>query len=66
MPSRGTCNKLQKWACVTLLRLNKAKCTVLHTGWDNPHYQYRLGDEGIESSPLQRRAWGYWWVKSWT
>jgi len=24
---------------------------VLHRGWGKPHYQYRLGDEGIESSP---------------
>ncbi|PKU46963.1 hypothetical protein llap_2741 [Limosa lapponica baueri] len=28
---------------------NKAKCKVLHLGRCNPHYQYKLGDEGIES-----------------
>lgn len=45
---------LKKWAHVNLMMFNKAKGEVLCLGWDNPHYQYRLGDEDIEIRPVQK------------
>jgi len=43
---------------VNLMRFNKARCKVLHVGRGNPQYQYRRGDEGLESSPAERNM-GY-------
>ena len=41
-------------AQVNPTKLNKAKLKVLHLGWGNPHYQYRLGDERVESNPAEK------------
>jgi len=36
-------DKLEKWACVNLMRFNKAKCKVLHLGRDKPPVSIQAG-----------------------
>ncbi|KAK4816617.1 hypothetical protein QYF61_018665 [Mycteria americana] len=44
----------KEWANVNVKKFNKAKCEVLHLGRGNPQYQYRLGDEWLGSSPVEK------------
>ena len=44
-------DRLERRACVNLMKFNKAKCKVVHMGRGNPKNKYRLGREQIESSP---------------
>jgi len=43
-----------RWDHVNLMKINKAKCKVMHVGRGNPKHKLRLGDEGIESSPEEK------------
>ncbi|GAB0193612.1 cAMP-dependent protein kinase inhibitor alpha [Grus japonensis] len=47
-------DRLERWACANLKKLNKAKCKVLHMGCCNPKHNCRLGEEWIESSPEEK------------
>ncbi|GAB0187341.1 cAMP-dependent protein kinase inhibitor alpha [Grus japonensis] len=47
-------DRLGRWARVNRMKFNKAKCKVLHVGWDSPKHNYRLGGEWIESSPEEK------------
>ncbi|GAB0178766.1 mitochondrial enolase superfamily member 1 [Grus japonensis] len=58
-------DRLEEWACVNLMKFDKAKCKVLHVGRGNPQYRYRLGGKWMRAA-LRRRTWGCWWMKIWT
>ena len=47
-------DKIKKWVHENLMIFNKAMCKVLHLNHDNLRYAYRLGEECIESSSVEK------------
>jgi len=47
-------DRLERWACVNLMKFKKAECKVWHMGRGNAKYKYRLGGEWLESSPEEK------------
>ena len=42
------------WRLEQRAQVNLMRCKDFHLGWGNPHYQYRLGDEGTEHIPSEK------------
>ena len=51
---RGDFDNLKNCAYMNLMRFNKAKCKILCVGRGNPRYLYKLGEDLLESSPVEK------------
>jgi len=47
-------DRLESWVEWNLMRFNKGKYRVLHLARNNPMHQYRLGEDLLESSSVER------------
>ncbi|KAK4830736.1 LOW QUALITY PROTEIN: hypothetical protein QYF61_013186 [Mycteria americana] len=55
---------LESWAITNRMKCDKSKCRILHLGQGNPGSTYKLGDERLESSPVERGLGGFGLMKN--
>ena len=46
--------RLEHWAMINGMKLNKCKCRILRLGWSDARHKYKWGEEWLESSPAER------------
>ncbi|TRZ08992.1 hypothetical protein HGM15179_018117 [Zosterops borbonicus] len=51
-------DRFERWACVNLMKFDKAKCKVLHLGQGNPKPQVQTGWRMDRVQPWRKRLWG--------
>lgn len=51
-------DKLEKCVSVNFTWFSKARCKVLYVCWGSLHCQYRLGDDRVENSPMEKNLGG--------
>jgi len=51
--------RLEHWAVISCMKLNKSKCRILQLGWNNARYKGKLREQWLESSPA-KGVWGCW------
>lgn len=47
-------DKLKGWAITDHMKFNKSKHQILHLEWGIPSYSYKVGDNRLGSSPMER------------
>lgn len=47
-------DKSEGWVVTNKMKFNKCRCQILHLGWDSLKHVYRLWDEKLESSSIEK------------
>lgn len=61
--SQRDLDKLGGWAVINNIKSTKSQCQILCLEWGGTKYVYRIGDERLESSPMERNL-GFWLAAS--